>query len=466
MIGRGCRRLGCWLGAIVVGAAGLVVSPASGQGDAGDPGPYQAGRSRVTVTRPDSQTFSTLLYYPATATGNDTPYDPSGAPYPAVSFGHGFLTQPTAYDSTLRHLATHGYFVLATESYTGFFPDHSKYADDLLHCLTWLEQQNADAGSPYFGGVRIGAFGLSGHSMGGGASVLATARDARVRALANLAAAETNPSAIAAMRTIRAPVALLSGSEDGITPPGQHQVPMYEAGSAPKQLPSLLGGFHCGFLDGSIPFCDSGSMSRADQLEITRRLLVEFFDLYLKGEQGRWRAVWGPGAADDPRVSVTMESGIRLSPEWSSLAVRAGARATRSFTITNEGPLEQSCTVTIEESPWPATADPGETPSLPPGHAAEVDITVAPPSDAAGQRAEALVTARSDRDGGTRGYGRLTIEVFCPSDWNLDGRVNTLDITAFLNDWTGSDPEADFNGDGVADTRDVLAFLNSFASGC
>ncbi|MCS6919203.1 MAG: hypothetical protein NZM28_05495, partial [Fimbriimonadales bacterium] len=61
------------------------------------PGIYRAGRRRVTVRRPNNTTFIAQLYYPATATGDNTPYDGSGAPYPAVSFGHGFLQPPERY---------------------------------------------------------------------------------------------------------------------------------------------------------------------------------------------------------------------------------------------------------------------------------------------------------------------------------------------------------------------------------
>jgi dienelactone hydrolase len=68
----------------------------------------------------------------------------------------------------------------------------------MRHCLTYLEEQNADPASWLFGQVATAQFGVSGHSMGGGASILAAAADARIKAVANLAAAETNPSAIQA----------------------------------------------------------------------------------------------------------------------------------------------------------------------------------------------------------------------------------------------------------------------------
>jgi len=54
----------------------------------------------------------------------------------------------------------------------------------------------------------------------------------------------------------------------------------------------------------------------------------------------------------------------------------------------------------------------------------------------------------------------------CAADFNGDGDVNTLDVLAFLNAWTGHDPRGDFNGDGTFNTLDVLAFLNAWTAGC
>jgi dienelactone hydrolase len=139
-------------------------------------GAYRAGRRRVTVRRPNNTTFTAQLYYPATATGDNAPYDGSGAPYPAVSFGHGFLQPPERYRSILEHLATWGYLTIATESGLELFPNHRAYAEDMRHCLTYLEEQHAAPTSWLFGQVATEQFGISGHSMGGGASILAARR--------------------------------------------------------------------------------------------------------------------------------------------------------------------------------------------------------------------------------------------------------------------------------------------------
>ena len=266
-----------------------------------------------------------------------------------VSFGHGFLQAVSQYHSTLDHLATWGFIVIATESQGGFSPSHGEYGRDLSDCLTYMVDQNEVAGSRFFGVVDTGALGLSGHSMGGGAGILSAASDGRVRVLANMAAAETSPSAVAASESISCPVFLISGSQDTITPPGSHGQPMYGALPGSRQLPMITGGFHCGFTDAGFLFCDSGSITRAEQPAITRRMLTRVFTLHLKEDVSVWRDVWGPEAlatagvvtSSDARVGVqarrrgrgrlarwTLRSGCRTSVHrrWRVCGSRDGAR--------------------------------------------------------------------------------------------------------------------------------------------
>lgn len=60
----------------------------------------------------------------------------------------------------------------------------------------------------------------------------------------------------------------------------------------------------------------------------------------------------------------------------------------------------------------------------------------------------------------------------CPGDLNLDGAVNTLDLTAFLGAFgqpitPGSPSErADLNGDGMVNTADLVLFLGRFGLPC
>lgn len=59
----------------------------------------------------------------------------------------------------------------------------------------------------------------------------------------------------------------------------------------------------------------------------------------------------------------------------------------------------------------------------------------------------------------------------CSSDWNLDGNINSSDISVYLTDWLEDlqlDPHttvADFNGDGVTNSTDISAFLTDWLAG-
>lgn len=456
---------------LAAGLALAVVLPTVAQ-DLSQPGPFLAGWRDVTVTRPGGSTFTAALYYPAITAGAGGALDPSGGPYPAVSFGHGFLQSVEQYQSTLAHLATWGFLVIASRSEGGLFPSHANFAADLRHCLTYLETANGNPASWLHGQVRTDRFGLSGHSMGGGASILAAAADPRVRAVANLAAAETNPSAVGAMSSVTVPISLIAGDDDTIVPVGNHGQLMYNAGRAPKQLPVIRGGFHCGFVDANFLFCDSGALTRPAQLAITRRLLTAFFRLYLADDATVWRAVWGPEFLADPAVDTTqIAAGVALSPGTVTLSGPAGFDLTGVLTVTNAAPTARSYTLMAEGAPWPVSFEPPQTPSLAPGGAVLVQVRVALPAGGSGDSVTALLSARSDLDGGTRGFATWTVtRTPGRGDLNCDGRVDFDDIDPFVTALSGeagynaAHPgcrwlNADCNLDGVVDFDDIDPFV-------
>ncbi|MEV4478922.1 alpha/beta hydrolase family protein [Micromonospora coxensis] len=294
------------LALVLPGTAAAAATPpdtATGVTSAADPsgpGAYAAGYVDTTVSA-SGRSFSARIYYPATTAGSGQPV--ATGRFPAIAFGHGFFQSVSKYYSTLGHLASWGFIVLAPTSQGGLSPSHSAFADDLNAALTWAVAQDGTAGSRFAGHVRTDRLGLSGHSMGGGASLLAAARNPQVDAVANLAAAETNPSAKAAAATLTLPVRLIAGDRDTIAGVTDHQRPIYTAKPPTKQLRIIKGGFHCGFMDSSSLFCDSGGITRAAQLPISKRLLTEWFLLYLAGNTGYDDAVWGAPAQTDPQVS-------------------------------------------------------------------------------------------------------------------------------------------------------------------
>jgi predicted dienelactone hydrolase len=342
--------------------------------DLSEPGRFAAGFRSVTITRANNTTLTARLYYPATVAGQNANFDASAAPAPAITFGHGFFQAVTNYDSTLRHLATHGFVVIAPDSESGLFPSHQNFANDLRECLTYFEQQNSSPSSFLFGKINTAKFGASGHSMGGGASVLAAAADARIKALANLAAAETNPSATAAMANVNVPFSLISGSEDSIVPVSSNGQAMYNAGGAPKILPVIQGGFHCGFMDVSVFGCDSGNLARATQLSFTRRLLTEFFTLYLKNDDGLTRQVWA--AASNSQIQFERDSGIGLNPAAQTCAAPIGVTVVCTINLTNRGRQSASFVLSVEARRWLVGVSPQITPVLQPNESKTISLSL------------------------------------------------------------------------------------------
>ena len=268
---------------------------------------YEVAARDVNV-HAGERSFSARVLYPA-GPANDDDAPVANGRYPAIVFGHGYLATVERYESTLRDLAARGFLVVAPRSGDGPFPSHAAFASDFSVVLDWLDGMDGDTGSWLAGHVLRGAYGAAGHSMGGGASLLAAAGDARFMTVANLAAAETRPSAIAVMPSITAPVLLIGGSDDAIAPVADHQRPMFEAKTTgPVQLRIIKGGSHCGFLDPDALLalgCDTGSIPAAVQLAITQDLLGDWFRYELLGDTSLESDVWPE--VGDTGVSLEQE---------------------------------------------------------------------------------------------------------------------------------------------------------------
>jgi hypothetical protein len=307
--------------------------------------------------------------------------------------------------------------------------------------------------------------------MGGGCSVLAAAGDPRIDAVANLAAAETNPSAAAAAGLLQIPIRIIAAEEDAIAPPQNHAFVIYSGAAALRQAPVILGASHCGFLDTDIIFCDSGSIPRGEQLARTRELLTDFFNLYLRNDQAAWRAVWGPEYLSDPRFETSrFDPGPVLTPASAEISGVAGQLVTLSFSLTNGLSWPANFDVLAEDSFWPATPEPATTGVLPPGAAAALEVTVALPVDPGPASTDLLLSARASTDGGTRAFATVTVTRTPLGDLDCDGIVGFLDINPFVLALSNPDAyaaafpncnraAADCNSDGAVDFGDINSFV-------
>lgn len=295
-----------------------------------EPGSSQAGRFTVQLSRL-SRNFTCTVVYPAISSGQNTPPDTSQGKFPVIAFGHGFFMQTSYYTSIFNHLASHGFIVIAPQF---FDTQHGELARDMLTCINYIKSLNNDSNSPLFGLIDTSSIGVSGHSMGGGASLLATVYDSIITIAVPLAAAETTPSVINVINQSNSILYLISAQNDGITPPGTTQTPMYNNAVPFKSILYLKGANHTKFMDTNLfDWTDpNGYMTRLNQQRLTRRYLTASFKHFLKKDTSYWTYLFGAENQSDTSVILNFEakslplSDFTLTASYDTLEINANAQ--------------------------------------------------------------------------------------------------------------------------------------------
>ncbi|MGI5504478.1 dienelactone hydrolase family protein [Lentzea sp. CA-135723] len=171
----------------------------------------------------------------------------AGLGLPAVALGHGWMQPVRRYHGLLRHLASWGVVAAAPAVERGPLLSARVLAANLLTTLDVCTGVRLGTGEISVDPAKLA---LAGHSMGGGAAVLAASEAERVRAVVTLAATETHPSALDAARSVRAPGLHLAAGEDRIAPPVGHAEAIASAWGGPVQLRLLPKASHLGFTEG------------------------------------------------------------------------------------------------------------------------------------------------------------------------------------------------------------------------
>lgn len=113
------------------------VGPLAGEGEDGEPVPF-------TLFRPETL-------------GED------GRCHPIITWGNGTGSTPALYGVLLRHLASHGFLVIGSDS-----PNVARgEPPPMVVGAEWLIEQNGDAASPFYQKVDTRNVGATGHSQGG-----------------------------------------------------------------------------------------------------------------------------------------------------------------------------------------------------------------------------------------------------------------------------------------------------------
>ena len=290
------------------------------------PGFGQIGHTTITFNDPDrsggfgsgggpGRQIQTEIYYPADVAGDNV--EVSEGTYPVVVFGHGFVMAWDAYQNVWEDLVSAGYVVCFPRTEGNFSPSHEDFGLDLALVAEDMFALNDADGNLFFGHL-MNKSAIMGHSMGGGATFLAAA-STQVDAVVGLASAETDPSAIAAAESVSAPLLMLSGGGDAVTPPEDHQIPIYNACAAMcKYHVTITGGAHCYFANSNFN-CDTGELFAGSDIDVDREeqqqtasdYFIPWLDHWLKEDEPALQTFIDLTLSDD-RTTYT-ESCIVLS---------------------------------------------------------------------------------------------------------------------------------------------------------
>jgi pimeloyl-ACP methyl ester carboxylesterase len=256
---------------------------------------FEVGTAEYTFTDSErNRSIPAIIYYPSSATGRNVPVASSQFGFPVVAFGHGFVIEPEAYSWLGEFLAAEGYILVlpATEGQLLPPPDHLNFGRDIRFCAEEVIRLSGLQGNPLSGKV-LPRYAMMGHSMGGGATYLGAAESAEVITTITFAAADTDPSSIAAASNIGVPSLVFAAEEDCVTPVSANQIPMYEnLPNGEKAFVNIKNASHCNFTDGSASLCYLGEtfpcfgsgpfIPRSEQHSRVLAVLLPWLDQYLR----------------------------------------------------------------------------------------------------------------------------------------------------------------------------------------
>ncbi len=231
------------------------------------PGPYRVASGELALAGLPGMIFAPV----------------SGQNLPAVAFGHGWLQPPRRYADTLRYLASWGIVAVAPRTEKGPLPSHSGLAMDLSTALQLIANTRlADRAVS----VDPSKLGVAGHGTGGGAAVLAAAKDSTIKAVVTVNVANTRPSAITAAGLILAPGLHIAGGKDEFTPASGNASLIAAGWAGPVQLRTIKKAGHLDLAEGK-HWTSSvlGAGSDKNTQHLVRALMTAFFLQHLGGEE-------------------------------------------------------------------------------------------------------------------------------------------------------------------------------------
>lgn len=164
--------------------------------------------------------LSCTIYRPRTLGYN-------GVRHPIIIWGNGTGAAPSTYGSLLSHWASHGFVVAAANT------SNAGTGEEMIRCLEYLIDENNKSYGTYAGKLNAGRVGASGHSQGGGGTIMA-GQDGRVKitapiqpytlGLGHRSSSQSNQNG---------PMFLMTGGLDTIASPTLNAAPVFNQANVP-----------------------------------------------------------------------------------------------------------------------------------------------------------------------------------------------------------------------------------------
>jgi dienelactone hydrolase len=245
--------------------------------------------------------FTEIVYVPASA----------GA-HPVVSLSPGLQQPASAYTSYATRLASWGFVVLLRDDPGAFVVTPTVTADLAYVVATWLPAQNADTTSALHGKVDLARVGLSGHSRGSQASLVAAENALKGKTIAWFGIDAVDSTTLSGgtqarttIATVGIPLAWVGGSvSSSCSPAADNYTVEYAAAVSPAVSVTGVGAGHTQFEDqAACVACNlctpQGTANAAVVLAYAVRYLTAFFARELLHDASVGAAFQGAGAPAD-----------------------------------------------------------------------------------------------------------------------------------------------------------------------
>lgn len=255
---------------------------------------FKIGHTSILFVDPsrNNRKIKTEVYYPSDTQGRNAVISEAfSGKYPVICFGHGYQMPWYSYSYLCDSIVPHGFIIVFPKTEKKIFPSHIDFAKDIAFVIEEMDKSGKNPSSIFYN--RVDSMNCAmGHSMGGGSSILAARISSSIRTLAALAPLNTRPSSIDASSELEIPSLIFAGKNDCVTPPEDHQVPIFSGlKSLSKILITIKGGSHCQMADKSTVCKIAESTCRpdpeisyVDQHAIVLKYLLPWLNFHLKGE--------------------------------------------------------------------------------------------------------------------------------------------------------------------------------------